>query len=66
MNVDHQLLAEWYNKVMDDVRKAVTNLSKRRKKTKKMILKSPIILTHLEDLHKEFFIALIVLATGVF
>lgn len=53
-NVDHQLLAEWYNKVMDDVHTAVTNLSKRRKKTKKMILKSPSLLKHLENLHKDF------------
>jgi hypothetical protein len=53
-NVDDQVLQEWYDKVMEDVSKAVKRLSKKRKKTKKMTLKSPSISKILKDLQKEF------------
>jgi hypothetical protein len=52
--VDNQLLMEWYNNVIEDASKAVTRLSKKRKKTKKMTLKSPFISQHLKDLQKDF------------
>ena len=52
--VDNQVLLEWYNNVVQDVSKAVTRLSKNRKKTKKMTLSSPVISKALEDLQKEF------------
>jgi hypothetical protein len=53
-NVDEQMLHEWYNKVIEDVSKAVTRLSKKRKKTKKMTLRSPFISKVLKDLQKDF------------
>ena len=34
-NVDDQVLQEWYDKVMEDVSKAVKRLSKKRKKRRK-------------------------------
>jgi len=52
--VDNQVLLEWYNNVVQDVSKAVTRLSKNRKKTKKMTLSSPLISKFLEDSQEEF------------
>ena len=53
-NVDEHELLEWYNKVIEDTSKAITRLSKKRKTTKKMILKSPSMSNHLLELQKEF------------
>jgi hypothetical protein len=52
--VDDQVLMEWYNKVIEDASKAVARLSKKRKKTKKMTLKSPFISKLLTELQEEF------------
>jgi hypothetical protein len=52
--VDNQMLMEWYNKVIEDVSKAVTRLSMKSKKTKKMTLKSHTISKILKDLQKDY------------
>ena len=53
-NVDSQVLMEWYNKVIEDVNKAVTRLRKKKKTPKKMVLKSPTISKLLVELQKDF------------
>ena len=52
--VDNQMLMEWYNKVIEDVSKAVTRLSMKSKTTKKMTLKSHTISKILKDLQKDY------------
>jgi hypothetical protein len=52
--VDDQMLMEWYNKVNEDISKVVARLSKKRKKTKRMTLKSPVISKLLKELQTDF------------
>ena len=49
-NVDDRVLLEWYNKVIADVSNTV---EKKRKQTKKMTLKSPVISKHLEEFKRN-------------